>query len=159
MGFLMPLSQPMLLLFICAMSQAQCNLWHPKQRWPQVTIPQLELLPCLLLARLMAHVEEALKPVVKVQLGLCFTDFKVVLYWVQGGYKDWSVNNRVTEIRHLVPAINWSHCPGKDNPVDLPSRGISPRELQSNQAWIHGPQWLPKISLKQQIKVTDMLEE
>jgi len=60
------------------------------------------------------------------------------------------------EIRQLVPAINWSHCPGKDNPADLYSRGISPRELQG---WIDGPQWLPKISLKQQIKVTDMLEE
>jgi len=32
----------------------------------QVTIPQSKLFPCLLLARLMAHVEEAFKPVVKV---------------------------------------------------------------------------------------------
>jgi len=100
----------------------------------QATIPQLELLPCLLLAR---HVEEALKPVFKVQLGLCFTDFKVVLYWVHGEYKDWKpfVNNRVTEIHQLVPAINWSHCPGKDNPTDLkvfPLGNYSPTK--------HGPQ-------------------
>jgi len=127
----------------------------------QATIPRLELLSCLLLARLMAHVEEALKPVVKVQLGLCFTDSKVALYWVQGECKDWKpfVHNRVTEIRQLVPAVKWSHCPGKDNPADLPSRGISPRELESNQAWLHGPQWLPKMSLNQQITMTDMPEE
>ena len=127
----------------------------------QTTIPRLELLSCLLLARLMAHVKAALETVVKVQLGACFTDSKVALFWVQGVTKEWKqfVHNRVTEIRQLVPAANWSHCPGKDNPADLPSRGISPRELQSNQSWIHGPQWLPKMSLKQQSEEMDMPEE
>ena len=43
----------------------------------QTTIPWLKLFSCLLLARLMAHVEVALTTAVKVQLGLCFTDSKV----------------------------------------------------------------------------------
>ena len=124
----------------------------------QMTIPRLELLSCLLLARLIIHVRSALEAIVRAQIGLCFTDSKVALFWVQGESKEWKqfVHNCVTEIHKLVPVPHVSHCPGKDNPADLPSRGISPRELECNQAWLHGPQWLPKMSLKQQRKEIDM---
>jgi len=54
-----------------------------------MTIPQLELLSCLLLAKLMAHVKVSFEQVVKVKLGKCFTDSKVALYWVQGVTKEW----------------------------------------------------------------------
>ena len=103
----------------------------------------------------------ALEAVVRTQIGLCFTDSKVALFWVQGESKEWKqfVHNRVTEIRKLVPVPHWSHCPGKDNPADLPSCGIFPRELECNQVWLQGPQWLPKMSLKQQRKEIDMPAE
>ena len=92
----------------------------------------------------MAHVIAALQTVVKVKLGLCFTDSKVALYWIQCESKEWKqfVHNRVTEIRQLVPAANWSHCPGRDNPADIPSRGVSPKELEMSLLWRHGPDWL-----------------
>ena len=48
----------------------------------------------------------------------------------------------VTEIQKLVPAELWRHCKGTGNPADLPSRGATPRELQSNVVWLRGPQWL-----------------
>ena len=113
----------------------------------QQTIPRLELLSSLLLARLMTHVIAALQTVVKVKLGLCFTDSKVALYWIQGESKEWKqfVHNRVTEIRQLVPAANWSHCPGRDNPADIPSRGVSPKELEMSLLWRHGSDWLPSF--------------
>ena len=38
----------------------------------QQTIPRLELMSCLLLARLITHVQAALATVIKTQLGLCF---------------------------------------------------------------------------------------
>ena len=40
----------------------------------QQTIPRLELLSCLLLARLTSHVLETLQTVIDVKAGLCFTD-------------------------------------------------------------------------------------
>lgn len=43
------------------------------------------------------------------------------------------VQNRVTEIRELVPVTTaWRHCPGELNPADIPSRRTSPHELQEN---------------------------
>ena len=34
------------------------------------------------------------------------------------------------------------HCPGKENPADLPSRGVSVEELMNNHLWFNGPSWL-----------------
>ena len=126
----------------------------------QQTIPILELLSSFL-ARLRAHVIVALQTVVKVQLGSCFTDSKVALYWIQGKGKEWKqfVHNRVTEIRQLVPATNWSHCPGKDNPADMPSRGVSPKELEDSLLWRHGPSWLLSIPSDGQNEEITMPEE
>ena len=116
----------------------------------QQTIPRLELLSCLLLARLITHVQAALATVIKTQLGSCFTDSKVALFWIRGKGKEWKqfVYNRVKEIRELVPPKYWSHCPGKENPADLPSRGVSPKELEFSAVWRHGPDWLPKKSVE-----------
>jgi len=117
----------------------------------QQTIPRLELLSCLLLARLISHVFEALKSVTGVQIGSCFSDSMVALFWIRGEDKQWKqfVHNRVTEIRRLVPAVRWFHCPGTDNPADLPSRGISLQELDSSLMWRHGPDWLPRMPQQQ----------
>ena len=114
----------------------------------QQTIPRLELLSCLLLAKLISHVLEALATVIDVRIGSCFTDSKVALYWIKGQGKQWKqfVHNRVTDIRRLVAVQHWSHCAGTDNPADLPSRGISSKQLETSLMWRHGPDWLPKFS-------------
>ena len=87
------------------------------------TIPRLELLSSVLLARLLNSVEVALRPELQLQKPICFTDSRVTLYWIKGVEKDWKqfARNRVTEICKLVPPAHWNHCPGKDNPADLPS--------------------------------------
>ena len=58
--------------------------------------------------------------------------------------KDWKpfVQNRVEKIRRLVPSRCWRHCPGKDNPADIPSRGLTPDELHLSQLWRSGAEWL-----------------
>ena len=69
----------------------------------------------------------------------------VALYWIVGEDKEWKqfVQNRVTEIRSLIPAESWRHCPGIRNPADIPSRSISAAELHGRmELWLHGPQCL-----------------
>ena len=69
---------------------------------------------------------------------------QIALFWIRGTDKDWKpfVQNRVAEIRRLVPPNCWSHCSGETNPADLPSRGLSLLELLVNQLWCHGPESL-----------------
>ena len=50
----------------------------------EVTIPRLELLSALLLARLMSTTRNALEPDIRINQLTCFTDSKVALYWIIG---------------------------------------------------------------------------
>ena len=108
------------------------------------TIPRLELLSALLLARLINNISESLRICLHLEGIACYTDSKVALSWIHGMNKDWKpfVQNRVEEIRRLVPAKQWRHCPGKGNPADLPSRGMLPAELTDSSLWFIGPSWL-----------------
>ena len=109
-----------------------------------LTIPRLELLSALLLARLITAVSANLESILPPFDLKCYTDSLVALYWIQGTDKDWKpfVNNRVTEIRNCFSPENWSHCPGLSNPADLPSRGLTLLELSVSQLWRQGPPWL-----------------
>ena len=114
----------------------------------QQSIPRLELLFCLLLAKLTSSVLQALQTVLDVKVGSCFTDSKVAFYWIHGEDKQWKqfVHNRSVEICRLVPVQHWRHCAGKDNPANMPSRGTSSKDLETSLTWRHGPDWLPKFS-------------
>ena len=73
-----------------------------------------------------------------------FTDSKVALYRIKGQKKEWKpfVQNRINQIRNLTQADQWAHCAGKENPADIPSRGIDPNQLPTNSLWLYGPKWL-----------------
>jgi hypothetical protein len=60
------------------------------------TIPRLELIGALLLARLMDSVTQSLKDELILGPSICYTDSKVTLYWIYGLDKDWKpfVQNR-----------------------------------------------------------------
>jgi len=68
-------------------------------------------------------VQEALKPELEITAIDCYTDSQVALCWIRGTHHEWKqfVHNRVTEIRALVPPVCWKHCPGIQNPADIPS--------------------------------------
>ena len=95
------------------------------------SIPRLELLSCLILARLLKDVQEALRHELELKDSVCWTDSKVALFWIKNEGGEWKqfVQNRVIEIRNLVSPNSWRHCPGKDNPADIPSRGINPSRI------------------------------
>jgi len=124
------------------------------------SIPRLELLSTLLLAKLINSITVALEPEVQLQEHSCFTNSKIALYLIKGTTKEWKpfVENRVNEVRKFVPAECWRHCPEKENPTDVPSRGITPAELVSCKLWHHGPEWLVH-KLNKEEDVSEMPEE
>ena len=71
----------------------------------QLTIPRLKLLSALIFSRLIAAVEEALKPLVEIEKIYYWTDSTTALHWIIGTNKEWKmfVENRVKEIRSCVP--------------------------------------------------------
>ena len=109
-----------------------------------VTIPRLELLSAVLLSKLITGISSALESELQLDEAVCFTDSKVSLFWIQGVTHEWKqfVENRVNAIRRLVPPQHWRHCPGKDNPADIPSRGMSTMSLSESSLWLQGPSWL-----------------
>ena len=108
------------------------------------TIPRLELLSAVVLARLMHSVKEALTSEIKISKLVCWTDSKVAWYWIVQSTKEWKqfVQHRVDEIRKLVPTDCWNHCPGPDNPADILSRGMDCCDLTASALWWNGPKWL-----------------
>ncbi len=110
-----------------------------------LTIPRLELLSALLLSKLISSVQAALA--LELQLlddPICFTDSKVTLFWIRGMEHEWKqfIQNRVNTIRSLVAPHCWGHCPGKENPADIPSRGANLSEIIGNPLWLNGPDWI-----------------
>ena len=71
---------------------------------------------------------------------ILWTDSKCVLHWIKN--KDGnSFKNRIEEM--LADSnISFRYINTKDNPADLPTRGISFDDLKDNQLWWHGARWL-----------------
>ncbi|UYV81516.1 hypothetical protein LAZ67_20001410 [Cordylochernes scorpioides] len=106
----------------------------------RITIPRLELLACLIGARLLVHVLENLEESPeKIQ---CWTDSSLAIYWIQQ-QENWAqfVSNRVKEITTLTKSEDWNHVAGEHNPADLPFRGESPSKFIKS-GWWEGPKWL-----------------
>lgn len=108
----------------------------------RLTIPRLELTAAFLLARLVSHVLKALDlPEIPVFL---WTDSAVTLTWIFTNPSRWKdfVCNRVTKIQEMVPSATWRFIPGKQNPADCASRGITVDQLAQHSLWWNGPLWL-----------------
>ncbi|GFT92031.1 integrase catalytic domain-containing protein [Trichonephila clavipes] len=106
-----------------------------------LTLPRLELTAALLSARLAKQVSSCLKFDANIYY---WTDSLISCYWIRGdssAFKPY-IKNRVQEIQLLSDPMQWGHCPGKDNPADLLSRGTSAVKLAQNELWWHGPPWL-----------------
>ena len=72
------------------------------------------------------------------------SDSTVALGWIRQDPNRWKtfVCNRVTEIQSLTTLSQWRHCPRKDNPTDLLSRGVTAEQLEIMDVWLCGPPWL-----------------
>lgn len=83
------------------------------------TIPQLELLGALVLARLVNTVLTAFDRTLKVVF--FWSDPQIVLWWIWGGNREFKqfIQNRVVEICRLTKPTQWNHCPTESNPADI----------------------------------------
>ncbi|XP_077282090.1 uncharacterized protein LOC143908342 [Temnothorax americanus] len=111
-----------------------------------LSIPRLELSAALLLSKLMTHIQKVLDlSDVPVHL---WTDSSVTLYWITTHPSRWKdfVRNRVTAIQEMLPQGSWHFIPGKQNPADCASRGLTPEQLINHNLWWNGPSWLSEPS-------------
>lgn len=109
-----------------------------------VSLPRLEFCAAALLVTLMHHIQKTLElAMVPTHL---WCDSTVTLHWIRGHLSRWKtyVANRVSHIQQRLPEAKWHHVPGKDNPANCASRGISPHEMQDHSLWWMGPPWLHK---------------
>ena len=108
-----------------------------------ITIPRKELLAMQLGAKLGASLlstYEEMYPNMKVHL---FSDSEISLHWLMSQKElDTFVHNRIQDIKNKTNGWSFYHVASKDNPSDLPTRGISPEEAEDPQLYYYGPGWL-----------------
>ncbi|XP_055938249.1 uncharacterized protein LOC129968417 [Argiope bruennichi] len=107
-----------------------------------ISIPRLELLSCMIGARLADAIKRDLH--LEDIESTFWSDSMDVLHWIkrEGPWATF-VANRVEEIRKLSSVENWRHVPGISNPADLPSRGCTVRTLIKSHWW-EGPDWIKR---------------
>ena len=123
----------------------------------KITLPRLELMGCVILVALIRVVLHAFTDYV-VSKTYCWTDNTDCLSWIvrRDKLRCKFVQNRANKIREHLPDVPdndsnlpptvWMHCPGKINPADIPSRGLSLADNERREVWTHGPAFLKQPS-------------
>ncbi|XP_003382269.1 Pao retrotransposon peptidase family protein [Trichinella spiralis] len=108
----------------------------------RLSLPRLELMAALHVARLKEYVERELG--LPFNRSTCWSDSTIVLSWIRGDPRRWKpfVANRVQEILSRTEPSQWRHCPTADNPADKLSRGCALDTLREDKLWWNGPAWL-----------------
>ncbi|XP_045778202.1 uncharacterized protein LOC123876110 [Maniola jurtina] len=109
-----------------------------------VSLPRLELCANLLLSNLIVAVKDSISERVKINQIFAFSDSTIALSWIHASPHRFQtfVANRIAAINANLPAENWYHVSGKENPADIISRPIMPAQLLNNTLWFHGPSWV-----------------
>ncbi|GFS59395.1 uncharacterized protein TNCV_3725431 [Trichonephila clavipes] len=70
--------------------------------------------------------------------------YEVGLLWLSSPPRNWKpfVANRTSKILDIIPSKQWRYVPSKENPANLGSTGISPKDLPDCSLWWEGPPWL-----------------
>ncbi|XP_043487121.1 uncharacterized protein LOC122514393 [Polistes fuscatus] len=113
-----------------------------------VSIPNLELCRAALLVKLILHLT-SLDFLQRCPI-FAWSDSQIVLTWLRKHPCHWKtfVANRVSLIQTQLPSATWSHVQTKENPADLASRGVLPKESAESSLWWRGPAWLSMSSVQ-----------
>ncbi|XP_025995820.2 uncharacterized protein LOC105202869 [Solenopsis invicta] len=125
-----------------------------------VSIPRLELCGAQLLVQLTNKVKTSCD--IKIEKVYYWTDSSIVLHWIKATNKKLPVfvAHRVGEIQEFTSIEDWNHVGTKENPADLVSRGVAPKELCESQLWWHGPIWLKdQVQIDRRADVEDIDDE
>lgn len=110
----------------------------------KTSVPNLELRAALIGKRSVNFLREQLD--ITLDRVVLWTDATTVLQWINmSEILPRFVQNRVSEIRR-TPNLTINHVPGKQNPADIASRGMSALNLKNSKEWWMGPSWLPHES-------------
>uniref|UniRef100_A0A914LJ84 Integrase catalytic domain-containing protein n=1 Tax=Meloidogyne incognita TaxID=6306 RepID=A0A914LJ84_MELIC len=112
----------------------------PKAAGKSLTVPRLELLALLIGVRAKTFVEKQLQGLVSE----ChvWSDSQIALSWLQSKeLQPVFVQRRLKEIRQHTDCT-FHYVRTSENPADLATRGLNPRELSASQLWWKGPDWL-----------------
>ena len=76
-------------------------------------------------------------------LVLYFTDSTTVLWWLRAHRElDVFVGNRICRILDQSRLSQWFYVNTKENPADIPTRGMSGKKLAKSKLWWEGPAFL-----------------
>lgn len=103
------------------------------------TIPRLELMGCITLARLVDSIKGALRT--EIDREILWSDSTTALSWIRcppRAFKPF-VGVRVAEIQETHDPIIWRYVPTGLNPADALTKGIKVEQLES---WHKGPDFL-----------------
>ncbi|XP_055633918.1 uncharacterized protein LOC129774235 [Toxorhynchites rutilus septentrionalis] len=108
----------------------------------KITLARLELCGALVAARLYRMTVHALK-MEEIEAWF-WSDSTIDLSWLKLPPYVWPtfVANRVSHIQELTKGHRWNHVKGTENPADLVSRGVMPKDLADLSHWFHCPPWL-----------------
>ena len=73
-----------------------------------------------------------------------YTDSEIVIGYINNNARRFHVyiGNSVQHIRDRSSPEEWFHVPGKENPADEVSCGLTARELMQSNGWFKGPSFL-----------------
>ena len=67
-----------------------------------------------------------------------YSDSTTVLHWLKSDNLPVFVQNRVNSIQSVTD-VTYQYVSTRDNPADLPSRGVTASSLSASKLWWHGP--------------------
>ena len=147
---------------ICAQSTTKAMSTSAKSRvapLKPMSIPRLELT-----ARVISvNVASMLKSELDIEHIKCYyyTNSEILIGYINNEARCFHlyVGNRVQHIRDHSSPGDWFHVPGKENPADEASRGLTAKELLENDLWFTGPKflWQQDLSLQQSQPVYTLL--
>ena len=73
-----------------------------------------------------------------------YTDSEIVIGYLNNDARRFHmyVGNRVQHIRDRNSPGDWFHVPGKENPADEASHGLTAKQLLQSNRWLNGPKFL-----------------